>query len=176
MGSGRPLQASSVSTCSQIRSLKLRATIYTSPSFGTPEFGQWVSWMDSHWLGHMLQAEVLKNVVYPEYLPGSCVICLKSSTPHFVPFLIYVGSVLNSFGPCTWNEWSLTVYPLCAPIRFGMTHFLPCLSSLECTCDIPQFDTLPSRTFHVYIILHLSYLLCSEFIFKCFREGLKKTF
>ena len=91
---------------------------------------------------------------------------LKSSTLHFVMFLTDSGIQLKSWGPFAWKDCSLK---LCIPFLawvwiLGIWHFLPALppSSL---ISMPQLGAMPSKIFHVYIILYLSNLLCRDNIF-----------
>ena len=89
---------------------------------------------------------------------------LKTSTDTLEMFLMDGGRQLNSLGPLTWKDCSLSFLTAGEPFRAGTTASLPLLSL--CRACIPQLGTSSSRIFQVYIIRYLSNLLSCEFIFK----------
>ena len=84
---------------------------------------------------------------------------LNSSIEHLVIFRIFGGRILKRVGPWTWKLFSLKFLTFVVP--FVSTGILQSLPSLKLSLvSIPQLGTLPSRIFHVYIILYLSKRLC----------------
>ena len=85
---------------------------------------------------------------------------LKSYALQFFKSLIWTGRQLNSLGPWIWKEFSLSVLMLAGAffVSSGILHNLPSLPWL--LASTPQFGTIPSRTFHTYMILYLSSRLC----------------
>ena len=89
---------------------------------------------------------------------------LNSSTDTLEIFLMDGGRQLNSLGPLTWKDCSLSFLMEGEPFKGGTTASLPLLS-LWRTVN-PQLGTSSSSIFQVYIILYLSSLLSWEFIFR----------
>ena len=87
---------------------------------------------------------------------------LNSSTDTFDMFLMDGGRQLNSLGPFTWKDCSLSFLMEGDPFRAGTRTSLPLLSLWD--VDNPQFGTSSSSIFQVYMILYRSNLLSWEYI------------
>ena len=132
---------------------------------GNPSLQALGIWCRSELLGLDSSWSVAPGVI-PGHLGSSGIVVrkasrnsLKSSTECFWKFLISFGRELNNLAPETWKVDILLLF-----LENGTVHIIP-FFSLNWTSWIPGLGTSSSTAFRTHMILYLSILLISEFIF-----------